>query len=310
MATPHDMRDKYFNFLYIPSNNAEPRPVLVRRWLVYVLIAVVSFGGAVAGLMTVRYTGKVRETYKMAGLEKQNEQLRTQLKSFEEEMTLLRRQVAQNFDFQKKARILAQLDDISDDVTEVGVGGPDYAYIQSITALDPQTAERVLSANVDIKKLLRQAALQRENYQEIIASLESTADLLRHTPSLRPIKVGFLSSRFGWRMDPITGLRSLHRGTDFSARKGTPVFATADGVVTYAGWWETYGKVVEMSHGYGTVTRYAHLETQLVSRGQRVKRGDIIGRVGSSGRSTFSHLHYEVEVEGKRVDPLKYVLSR
>jgi murein DD-endopeptidase MepM/ murein hydrolase activator NlpD len=140
--------------------------------------------------------------------------------------------------------------------------------------------------------------------------LEEANDIQRRTPSLRPVNVGFVSSYFGRRMDPISGRRSVHRGIDFSARKGTPVVAPADGVVTFSGRWKTYGKVVEISHGYGYVTRYAHLEKQLVRKGQKVKRGDVIARVGSSGKSTFSHLHYEVVSDGTRVNPLKYIVSR
>jgi murein DD-endopeptidase MepM/ murein hydrolase activator NlpD len=109
-------------------------------------------------------------------------------------------------------------------------------------------------------------------------------------------------------MDPITGRRTMHRGVDFSARLGTAVMATADGVVTFSGVWQTYGNVVELSHGSGFVTRYCHLQRRLVQKGQKVTRGDIIGRVGSTGRSTFSHLHYEIEQNGERIDPLRYVL--
>jgi murein DD-endopeptidase MepM/ murein hydrolase activator NlpD len=110
-------------------------------------------------------------------------------------------------------------------------------------------------------------------------------------------------------MDPISGRRSMHRGVDFSARMGTPVSSTADGVVTYSGVEQTYGNVVEISHGNGFITRYAHLQRRLVQKGQRVTRGDVVGRVGSTGRSTFSHLHYEIEQQGERVDPLRFVLA-
>jgi murein DD-endopeptidase MepM/ murein hydrolase activator NlpD len=252
----------------------------------------------------------MKDIYKLSAFERENHQLKSQLDEFSAELSKLRKNVAQNFDFQKKARILAQLDDLSDDVTEVGIGGPEYEYIQPVPHLDGPTREKILSGRTDVKKLLRQARLQSGGYQEIIASLQAASERQRSTPSLRPVNVGFLTSRFGRRMDPITGRRTMHRGVDYSARKGTPVFATADGVVTFSGRWQTYGKVVEISHGYGYVTRFAHLEKQLVHKGQRVKRGDVIARVGSTGKSTFSHLHYEVEVDGKRVDPLKYILSR
>ncbi|MGD8414105.1 MAG: M23 family metallopeptidase [Candidatus Latescibacterota bacterium] len=304
------MKDKYFNFLYIPGNNAEPKQFRIRRALVYTALSSIALALLIATWAVVEYSGQIKKTYRLASLEKENAQLKERLDDFSEDVVVLQRQVAQNFDFQKKARILAQLEEMSDDVTEVGIGGPDYSYIQSVTYLDPESKKKVLSLHEDTDKLLRQARLQRDVYQSIVTNLEDASDLQQHTPSLRPVNVGFVSSYFGRRMDPISGRRSVHRGVDFSARKGTPVIAPADGVVNFSGRWKTYGNVVEISHGYGFVTRYAHLEKQLVRKGQRVKRGDVIARVGSSGKSTFSHLHYEVVVDGRRVNPLNYIVAR
>jgi len=303
------MQRKYFTFLYIPAENAEPRPLRMRRAVVYAIAAVTALVAAAAVATAVRYSGKIRETYKLAQLERQNERLRGEVDEFSAELDVLRRQVSQNFDFQKKARLLANLDDLAEDVTEVGVGGPDFAYMRSLEDLAPETREQLFSARQDIGKLLRQARLQQESYEEIVTSLEATSEVMRATPSLPPVNVGFVSSGYGWRMDPITGRRTMHRGLDFSARLGTPVYAPADGVVTFSGTWRTYGEVIELSHGQGYMTRYAHLQKRLVREGQRIRRGDVIGRVGSSGRSTFSHLHYEVEKDGKRVNPQRYVLS-
>jgi murein DD-endopeptidase MepM/ murein hydrolase activator NlpD len=304
------MKDKYFNFIYIPGINAEPKQFRIRRALVYLVVSSVGLALLIATWAVFEYSSEIKKTYRLASLEKENAQLKQRLDDFSEDISVLQRQVAQNFDFQKKARILAQLEEMSDDVTEVGIGGPDYSYIQSVTYLDPETKNKVLSLHQDSGKLLRQARLQRDVYEGIVANLEDASDLQRHTPSLRPVNVGFVSSYFGRRMDPISGRRSVHRGIDFSARKGTPVIAPADGVVTFSGRWKTYGNVVEISHGYGFVTRYAHLEKQLVRKGQKVKRGDVIARVGSSGKSTFSHLHYEVVDDGRRVNPQSYIVSR
>lgn len=304
------MRSKYFNFLYIPTSHAQPKPIHVRRSLVYSLAVIMAVGVGVATWAVARYSGKIKDTYKLAALERQNATMQAELSDISAELEVLGRHVTQNFDFQKKARLLANLDDISDDISEVGVGGPDQGYIKAIAHLDAKTRDRVFSARGDVDKLLRQSKLQRESYQGILTRLQETDDKMRGTPSLRPVNVGFVSSRFGWRMDPVSGRRSMHRGVDFSARLGTPVSATADGVIQFSGTWKTYGNVVEVSHGFGFVTRFAHLQKRLVRKGQRVRRGDIIGRVGSTGKSTFSHLHYEVERDGNRVDPLKFVLAR
>jgi len=303
------MKTKHFTFLYIPEHNAQPRTFRIPRGAVFGVATAAMLFALVAAGAVWKYSGKIKDTYKLATLERSNSEMRTQLSSFEDQISLLRRQVAQNFDFQKKARLLANLDDLSEDVTEVGIGGPDFVYVETLADLDEETRDWIVGAHADIGKMLRQTRLQQEGYGEILDSLEETDKRLRSTPSIRPVGVGSITSRFGRRMDPITGRRTMHRGLDFAARLGTPVHAPADGVVTFSGKWQTYGEVIEISHGYGFVTRFAHLQKRLVKKGQRVRRDDIIGRVGSSGKSTFSHLHYEVEREGNRVDPLKFVLN-
>ena len=302
------MKNKHLTFLYIPTDHSEPRTIRVRRSVLFALAFTVLFAVVAGSWAVLKYSARVSDAYRTAMLERHNEQLEAELEALGGELDVLKRQVAQNFDFQKKARILANLDDISDDVAEVGVGGPDHSYLQAISSIDIESQTRLVSARADIEKMLRQARLQKDSYSDILDSLERTDDILRSTPSLRPVNVGFVTSRFGPRIDPYTGRRTPHRGVDYSARKGTPVFATADGVVAFSGKWRTYGEVVEISHGHGYITRFAHLEKRLVRKGQRVRRGDIIGRVGSTGRSTFAHLHYEVEKDGHRVNPLRYIV--
>jgi murein DD-endopeptidase MepM/ murein hydrolase activator NlpD len=303
------MRDRFLTFLYLPDGASEPRSLRVRRNMVVALVLAVFLALGVSGWMVLHYSSRLKDAYQVETLETQNRELRADMTSLETELGTLRRQVAQNFDFQKKARILANLDDVGEDVTEVGVGGPASDIAQSITSLDASTRDRLLGTRADIEKLLRQARMQKTDYEAILARLDSANVLVHTTPSLKPVNVGFISSRFGWRMDPITGRRTMHRGVDFSARLGTAVMVTADGVVTFSGVWQTYGNVVEVAHGNGFVTRYCHLQRRLVQKGQRVTRGDIIGRVGSTGRSTFSHLHYEIEQAGERIDPLRFVLG-
>ena len=130
--------------------------------------------------------------------------------------------------------------------------------------------------------------------------------VLASTPSLAPVS-GFFSDGYGWRRDPIDGSREFHKGVDIVAPTGTPVRAAADALVTAAGRMSGYGSMVHLAHGYGMGTRYGHMSRIVVTPGQRVKRGDIIGYVGSTGRSTGPHLHYEVFRAGGQVDPRKYL---
>src|SRR5262245_12975796 len=132
--------------------------------------------------------------------------------------------------------------------------------------------------------------------------------LAASTPSIWPAH-GWLSSTVGTRRDPINGGRDFHEGLDISADRGTPVYATADGTVTAAGYESGYGNLVVITHEYGLETRYGHLSKFVARNGDKVKRGDIIGHVGSTGRSTGSHLHYEVRVNGRLLNPLQLLLN-
>ena len=172
-----------------------------------------------------------------------------------------------------------------------GMGGP-LSPIAVSTKGEPEDstsfqANRLL-ADMDKVNLLRIAA--------------------ERTPFVLPLRTSYrLSSNYGWRKHPTTGKTSLHEGTDMAAPMGTPIYATADGVVSFAGWAGGYGRVIRIKHALGFETRFAHLSKFRVKKGQRVSRGDRIGDMGSSGRSTGSHVHYEVRVGGKSVNPMKYV---
>jgi murein DD-endopeptidase MepM/ murein hydrolase activator NlpD len=128
-------------------------------------------------------------------------------------------------------------------------------------------------------------------------------------PSAMPLYTGRMSSGYGMRNHPVLGRRKHHNGVDIAAPTGTPVYATADGVVGRADYSRSYGRVIYLGHGGNIETRYAHMSRLIVSKGQRVKKGQMIGYVGSTGRSTGPHLHYEVRVNGKSVNPLPYMVE-
>lgn len=177
--------------------------------------------------------------------------------------------------------------------------GKEYSYLNPIDKADltltfEKTSTKVKKVERDLTLLFERMASQR--------------DLLGATPSVRPTG-GWVSSGFGYRRDPFTGRARLHKGMDFGANRGTPVYAPADGVVSFAGREGGYGKIVSIDHGYGIVTRYAHNSRLLVKSGQRVKRWEKISEVGSTGRSSGPHLHYEVRLNGVPVDPEKYILT-
>lgn len=171
-------------------------------------------------------------------------------------------------------------------------------------------ADLVVSVSQKIDVVERQLYLQSKSFDEIADLCKNQEDRLQHIPSIQPVKdkdLKQMASGYGWRVDPIYNVRKFHEGMDFSAEKGTDVFATGDGRVVSSGWGETgYGLCIVIDHGYGYTTRYAHLSKAIAHTGSRVKRGDKIGEVGSTGKSTGPHLHYEVHLRGEVQNPAHY----
>lgn len=142
------------------------------------------------------------------------------------------------------------------------------------------------------------------------ALLVQTSTARKFLPTERPVAAGWFSSNFGWRIDPFSGRNALHEGVDFPAEAGTPILAAASGKVTFAGWHPQYGRLVEIDHGNGLTSRYAHARELLVSDGELVTRGQRVASVGSTGRSTGPHLHFEVRLNGVPQNPARFLASR
>ncbi|MFZ3230953.1 MAG: M23 family metallopeptidase [Pseudobdellovibrio sp.] len=161
---------------------------------------------------------------------------------------------------------------------------------------------------IRIDEAVKDSTLKEQSVIELWEMLSDRQSLLSATPNMKPSR-GPIGSRFGYRIDPINGKQKMHAGVDISASPGTPVRAPADGVVSFAGWDEFYGKLVSIDHGYGVLTRYAHNSQIYVQVGQKVNKFDVITATGNTGRSTGPHLHYEVRVNGIPVNPMNYILD-
>lgn len=297
--------DRYFTFLYVRRGNAGVKSIKIHRNLA------IGLGVSLAALvvcvvvLSSRYAGKVIDAGRIADLEAENSELSSRLVSFQVEVDQLKKQMNINFELQNRARLMANLDPISEDVWQVGVGGPE----PDLTATERNATDILFSRlGGDVDRIVRQSTLQKESYREIIEILEKEAEIRDCTPTIRPLKGGFLSSRFGRRMDPHTGRIAFHRGVDYFARTGTPIISAADGMITMAKKNGSMGLMVEVNHGNGFKTRYGHLSRLLVKRGQRIKRGEVIGLVGNTGRSTGPHLHYEVIFNKDHRNPLHYII--
>lgn len=295
--------NRYIRFFYERGDNAGIRTVSIRRSLL------VGAGAALAAivvtaivLIAVR-SAEIARTATVANLRRENEDLRRRLDRFRDEAEALRSQVDVGFELHNRARSLASLDPLSDDVRRAGVGGPG---LEGLERAYPDSL--FMDVDRDLDEMVRQSRLQIESYSEVISILEKERDVRLGTPAIRPVRGGFLSSRFGRRMDPFLGEVVRHDGVDYRARNGTPVMSTADGIVSQAGRNGGFGLMIEIQHASGFKTRYAHLSKINVTRGQKVKRGEIVGLVGNTGHSTGSHLHYEVQYRRVPRDPLQYIL--
>jgi murein DD-endopeptidase MepM/ murein hydrolase activator NlpD len=207
-------------------------------------------------------------------------------------------------------RSIAGLEVIDAEVLQAGVGGPGLGSPEasSLWAIDTEMAQAAFATSYDLSALERRARLLAESLEEATDAVSSNRDRLESLPSILPTE-GWLTSRFSTaRMHPIHNRPLPHEGMDISAPRDTPIFAAAKGRVIRAGWVAGYGLAVEIDHGYGITTLYGHASRVIVQDGQEVLRGDMIARVGSTGISTSSHLHYEVHVDGKAQDPATYIL--
>ena len=192
---------------------------------------------------------------------------------------------------------------------DLGVGGVSKGdlldQVAGLSASESRLAGRLGRQFQDVE---RRAAEQESAFEELIKAFREKGVLPAHTPSILPVR-GWLTSAFGHRRSAFTGRREFHAGIDIVARRGSPVLAPADGVVIKASRESGYGNTIEIRHLQGITTRYAHNQKMLVRVGQRVRRGQVIARVGSSGRSTGPHLHYEVRLNGLAVNPRIYIVD-
>ena len=202
-------------------------------------------------------------------------------------------------------RVIFQADHIPDAIRKAGYGGTNrYEHL-----MDMANAEMVVNTTQKLDMLTKQLYIQSNSFDDVVEMCKNHDEMLRCIPAIQPISNKDLkqtASGYGTRIDPIYGTPRFHSGMDFSANPGTDVYATGDGTVVKMGWETGYGNTIIIDHGFGYRTWYAHLRDFRTKVGKRVVRGEVIGGVGSTGKSTGPHLHYEVHVKGKVVNPINY----
>ena len=250
---------------------------------------------------------QVAKSPRLVYYEKQNEQLRqeyrellSELQRDEQQLALLKRKDDRLY------RSFFGMDPIPYSIREAGTGGsPRHSALRTLS--DP---DMVIDVFNKLEKLANKAQIQQNSFEQLQNRAVEKQQLLARKPSINPISPGdpsWLTSSYGYRRDPFTGRLSSHHGIDIAGPYGLDIHAAGDGVVTIAEYnRHGYGKEVLIDHGFGYSTRYAHLQELLVEPGEKVKRGQVIGKMGNTGRSTGPHLHYEVRLNNRTVNPMYY----
>lgn len=206
---------------------------------------------------------------------------------------------------EKRLRAFSSLVPISDDVRQMGFGGSEIID-RRISPLDFSTRKMIENIDRRLFQINNISNFEIDNFKQVKTNLDSDYDLLKHTPSVMPTE-GNITSYFGERVDPFSHGEAFHGGIDIANTPSTPIFTPADGKVIFCDYLPGYGKTIKIDHGYGYITLYGHLTRSLVKTGDIVKRHQKIALMGSTGRSTASHLHYEVRIFNKKINPSKYI---
>jgi murein DD-endopeptidase MepM/ murein hydrolase activator NlpD len=245
---------------------------------------------------------------RLAQLEKEKAQEKTQFLHLAQRIDQITQKMDELKEFDRKLKVMVNLETNEDDAQFEGVGGSEQMLLDPNYAMAKTHRELVASMHRSLDNLEDEVALGEKDKTEFHKFLENQKMLLASTPSIWPTK-GWMSSRFGYRISPFTGKREFHRGIDISTRMSAPIVVPADGIVSNISWDRGYGRILSVKHGYGLMTRYAHIKEALVKKGRYVKRGETVALVGNTGRSTGPHLHYEVHLNGVAVNPLRYILN-
>ena len=298
--------------MLVPYDSERVRTFHVTSSAVRAGISLVLVTALLLSTFTVGFFIRQDRHLEAGRLKRENELLAAEVDQIRDEMQTLAAALDSLSRNNATFRAIAGLPPIDQDVQRVGIGGPGTPTLEGseIYQLNQEVGGKVFAASYDLQTLVRRANLLRSSLGEAIGALRENTERLAATPSIAPAD-GHLSSLFSPnRHHPILRISRPHRGIDIAASVGEPILAPANGVVRYAGHRSGgYGNTVEIDHGFGYRTRFAHASRILVRAGQRVERGQVIAEVGATGLVSGPHLHYEVEVNGKQVDPLNFIIS-
>lgn len=279
---------------------------VIRLGIALVLVAVSALSSVATTLILKQHAPQ-----QATRLQQKNQLLRSEISEIREQVDALNSHLQTLARQDEQFRLVAGLEPLNADVQRVGIGGPgtETSDESELRKLDRTEGDLAASTASHVGELLRRAQLLSFSWREARDTLELKNERMASMPSIIPTR-GYITSSFTHsRWHPILNIARPHEGIDISAPTGTPIVAAAKGVVTRAGFESDYGYLVEIDHGFGLSTRYAHASRILVRVGQAVKRGDRIALVGETGLAVGPHLHYEVLINGHATNPSKYFLN-
>jgi murein DD-endopeptidase MepM/ murein hydrolase activator NlpD len=298
--------------MLVPHDNERVRSFQVAWKDIKAVVSALVLVIFLLGTFTVAFFVRSSQHVQSGMLRRENELLAHEVDQMRTEMEQLNSSIQTLSSKDQQYRMMSGLAAVGPEVRRAGIGGPSSSSVseQALMHLNPEVGGRVSAASSSLDALTRRAALLRSSMDQALAALQRNRERLAATPTIAPAS-GPLSSLFSTgRYHPVLHITRPHKGIDIAAAVGEPILAPARGVVRFAGnKGNGYGNMVEIDHGYGFTTRFAHASRLLVHNGQVVKRGDVIALVGATGLVSGPHLHYEVEIEGRQVDPLNFIVA-
>ncbi|MFW2331301.1 MAG: M23 family metallopeptidase [Nitrospinota bacterium] len=301
---------KKYTLIFVPDITGKFFKFSVPRIVINGLIGIAVASLVSFALFAFTVVKQKSDLTELAKLREMNSDQKSEIERFSMKLKNIETQLARLEKFDRKLRVITALDDtLLSSSEDLATGGPLHNLNLDLDGADDSYAKLAIDVlNKDINIINNRAKAQEISFFELDEFLKEQGSLLAHTPSIWPVK-GWLTSTFGYRISPFTGLRERHEGIDIATNLKTPIVAPAAGIVKKEGFYRGYGNLIEIDHGYGVTTIYGHNSANFVKVGQKLKRGDVIGLVGNTGRSTGPHTHYEVRLNNMPVDPLKYILE-
>ncbi len=302
------MASKKLTILFLPGPTNTVRKISVPNRLLSFSILFFLCMAVGIGYIIRDYTKIKGQASELLTLKEENKFQKTQLVALTEKINAVNQKIAGIQEFDRKLKALTNINPSKEEDQILSVGGSIDNTLKTDYKIDEVHEGLVREMHAALENVENEIVVTSISQKELNNFFEEQRSILSCTPSIKPVD-GWLTSGFGYRISPFTKQREFHKGIDIATKVGTPVIAPADGIVVSVGKEGNYGKVVVINHGYNMKTRYAHLHKFRVKKGDLVKRGDIIGEVGISGRCTGPHLHYEVLLSSVPVNPFRYILN-